>query len=923
MNADFEGNAATAGTNAFGGALYNSGTIGVPQPAGEANYIKLVITDDSGNVTNTLYLSYLGDEPFADAPMSLDEVTSGEYNFTQNEANSIQMTESEFIEEFLISSRPQEGQTELETALNDAAKEGFTQVNPEDYNAPEPTQGYIMGNFIGNHVEGDHADGGAIYNIGTITEIIGDFISNYGHSTGTGFPHTISSIAGGQSSGSEAKNNDAKCGGAIYNAGIDATIGNITGNFTDNRYLADHVQAFGGGIFNISGATIGNIDGDFTENYTIGQNNIAAGGAIYNAGYAYDNGTTGQEGGRKNADSDVKYGASTIGDLTGDFKGNYAKGTAAMGGAIYNAGGGIISLDGLSSGNNAEKDGSADNQVTLLPEIGNITGNFTGNYAESLGLPENTGNNDPDNDDDDDNDTITLAPVAMGGAIYNENAKIGDIKGDFKENYAVSSESDAMGGAIANVFNGKLNSIEPEPGNGGEKDKDLKPLFGDETINSNIIFGKIGTIEGSFEDNHANAGKVGVALGGAIANNSYIEKIQNSQFKNNYVLAANGEAYGGAIANKANIGLDMPLNQARFEVIYIMDDNENTIATLYKASSYDSETGKYVSLSEDDITSGQYNFPDDVLFSAITLENFTNSVLNNETNDDDNPQFAVVTPPGTDLSKNAAKGGDEKATRDNQSQEKQTGGELSPDKETDNGTATKPTQEERLAAAIEAAAERGVYYSTVNPADYSAELVTTGADSIINSSFTNNYVKATGGNGYGGAIYTTKDLMLTSKDEYEFLFDGNYVEDKNGTRPEAVYVDAGASAKFVEGAEVIDAKIYMTGEGGIGWYSSEDAYIDHIESASEEPPTLTVNAINNGRFTINDQIVGSKEASDAQGTITYSENPYIYKYRELGHGVYDEQLDQKVWAFVTAIQDNETGEWYETQFQEWSVVTGT
>lgn len=89
----------------------------------------------------------------------------------------------------------------------------------------------------------------------------------------------------------------------------------------------------------------------------------------------------------------------TIGNITGDFIGNYTLGSySVQGGAIYNSG-----------------------------TIGDITGDFIGNYDTSRGS-------------------------AYGGAIYNENATIGDIIGDFIGNYASSSNySDYVyGGAIYN-----------------------------------------------------------------------------------------------------------------------------------------------------------------------------------------------------------------------------------------------------------------------------------------------------------------------------------------------------------------------------------------------------------------------------------------------------------------------------------------
>ena len=208
-------------------------------------------------------------------------------------------------------------------------------------------------------------------------------------------------------------------------------------------------RAYGGAIYNEEG-TIGNITGDFIGNYASG-NEIAYGGAIYN-----------EEG--------------TIGNITGDFIGNYASGNDDVyGGAIANGG-----------------------------TIGNITGDFIGNYA--------SGNE-----------------IAYGGAIYNEGGTIGNITGDFIGNYA--SGNSAAGGAIFN-------------------------------------FGEIGDITGNFIGNYASG--TDIATGGAIYNVGIIDtvnqdtreitygEIKNSSFIGNYAESTNGTAIGGAIwsANHLNITAD-------------------------------------------------------------------------------------------------------------------------------------------------------------------------------------------------------------------------------------------------------------------------------------------------------------------------------------------------------------------------------
>ena len=227
-------------------------------------------------------------------------------------------------------------------------------------------------------------------------------------------------------------------------------------DFVGLKHEPSYGSSFGGAIYNSSG-TIGDITGNFIGNYAKSENREARGGAISNAG--------------------------TIGNITGDFIGNYAQSDyEAHGGAIYN-------------------------QET----IGNITGDFIGNYAQAN-------------------------EQAAGGAIYNEGI-IGDITGDFIGNYA--SGNSAAGGAIAN---------------GG---------------------GTIGDITGDFIGNYAKS-ENGFAWGGAIMNQGIIGtinqdtgeitygEIKNSSFIGNYAESTNGTAIGGAISSMYHLNITADNGQSVF-----------------------------------------------------------------------------------------------------------------------------------------------------------------------------------------------------------------------------------------------------------------------------------------------------------------------------------------------------------------------
>ena len=191
--------------------------------------------------------------------------------------------------------------------------------------------------FVGLKYEpsSGYAEGGAIYNRGTIGDITGDFIGNY----------------------AKSENREAG-GGAIVNGG---TIGNITGDFIGNYAKSENGYAYGGAIYNAQ--TIGDIIGDFIGNYAKGE--VAYSGVIYNVG--------------------------TIGDITGDFIGNYAQGEdGVIGGAIYNEYGTIGDIIGDFVGNYAQGEdgvigGAIFNAGTIgkLDDDGNLIGGIYGSFINN------------------------------------------------------------------------------------------------------------------------------------------------------------------------------------------------------------------------------------------------------------------------------------------------------------------------------------------------------------------------------------------------------------------------------------------------------------------------------------------------------------------------------------------------------------
>ncbi|MDR1826410.1 MAG: hypothetical protein LBQ49_01830 [Rickettsiales bacterium] len=309
-------------------------------------------------------------------------------------------------------------------------------------------------------------------------------------------------------------------GGAIYN-NTGGAIGSITGNFLEN-YVTGDFFTFGGALHNRG--VIGDMEGDFIGNYALSNNSFSAGGAIYNIG--------------------------TIGGVTGVFIGNRTQslgGGNAHGGAIYNyAPGSVIGdiIEGAFEYNGAVSadNGASGGAIYNRGQIGDMTGNFlannfVGNYAKTLG-----------------------GGAASGGAIYNDGAgaALGIIGSRFIDNYAESGTGSASGGAIYNS-NGTIGGITGDNFAGNYvKSLGGGAASGGAIFNSGGTIGDIAAISGPvvFFDNYA-ASDAGNAAGGAIYNyapGSVIGDIKGIFTDNSAQSLGNGSGRGGAIYNSGTIG---------------------------------------------------------------------------------------------------------------------------------------------------------------------------------------------------------------------------------------------------------------------------------------------------------------------------------------------------------------------------------
>ena len=426
----------------------------------------------------------------------------------------------------------------------------------------------LQGIFINNGTEGNKDDsdyigatGGAIYNyngeIGSIKNSL--FANNYAYNkSGAG----------------------AAWGGAIYNRGATAAIGDIEADFSGN-YAKSNGDTSGGAILNAQ-AKIGFIKGNFDNNRAVSLNSYSNGGAIYNA-------------------------SASIKGISGNFVNNYAEGNrddsryiGAMGGAIFNNGE-IGSIKGGSfvnnyaynkSGASAAWGGAIYNRGATAA-IGDIEADFGGNYAKSNGDTSggailNYGTSSAQakigfiKGNFDNNRAVSLNSYSNGGAIYNVSASIKGISGNFVNNYDEGNQDDtryigAMGGAIFN--NGEINSIK----GGSFVNNYAYNKSGASAAQGGAVYNfgtaaVIGDIEADFIGNYAKSSEGG-ARGGAISNRATMGKIINSSFINNYVSGT--KAQGGAIYASSDINIVADKGESLFSGNYAETNGVKTSNAIY------------------------------------------------------------------------------------------------------------------------------------------------------------------------------------------------------------------------------------------------------------------------------------------------------------------------------------------------------
>lgn len=407
--------------------------------------------------------------------------------------------------------------------------------------------GEINANFSGNFVESTNSSsyGGAISNMGKISSVSGVFNNNYTKSIN--YAGQVGSF-----------------GGAIYNEG---NIGDIKANFDGNFADSEKSGAYGGAICNKNRATIGNIWGDFSNNriistkpYNPNYRIVSASGAAINnfpdseIGNISGNFTNNSASAVGTAYGGVIASYGKIGDIKGVFNGNkvISSSDQAAGGAIANGNSGEMGNISATFMNNYIKGGKWTGGSAIYNyhgKIGNVAGDFIQNAAESSagingGVISNQG---------------TMA-VIKGNFSNNSSLAASWLNGSVISNTSNSAIIEQISGVIANnyskagtynygtmLFNkGKINELNASFLN----NTGVAETYSAGTV-VNYINGNIGSIKGDFIGNK-NCGVSDYAAAAGVLNRATIGEIKGN-FVNNSTLAKTF-AQGGALLNQGTIG---------------------------------------------------------------------------------------------------------------------------------------------------------------------------------------------------------------------------------------------------------------------------------------------------------------------------------------------------------------------------------
>ena len=601
-----------------------------------------------------------------------------------------------------------------------------------------------------------------------------------------------------------------------------------------NKVIFENISStnYGGAIYNTLDKSDVNIVADFINNSSRDYYR-GSGGAIYNSG--------------------------SIGNITGDFIGNVAK----SGGAIYNSGS-IGNITGDFIGNVAKSGGSA---IYNTGTIGNVTGDFIRNTGarafENSSSVSNIYGSFINNEFGGLYNQGTISSIQGNfiqnqteyrGGGFNNSGSIKLVQGDFINNYAR-----IFGGGLYNASNGKIDRIK---GNFIGNYIDNYPYGSGAAIqNGAHTAGYIGIVEGDFIGNHVDVKKenrpdqneaVYYAQGGAIFNEtrSNIDKIKGNFIDNR--VTSNGYADGGAIHN--SLGSTIGEIEGSFIRNYV---------DVYDDSEYYSQGGAIQNLAQGKIGKITGDF----------IANYSKG--------------AIASSGGAIFNSKSAEIGYIKGNFVNNSAEAIEQGNYSQGGAIYNSSSA-------ILRTIEGNFQ-GNYVCGTNTSgggaiynnDAVIEKVTGdfknnyasgksyvaggaiynyyGKANELNGSFINNYAKSESGSAKGGAIFSLGTTTLVADAGKTNIIAGNYVEDRNGKRDEAVYVSTGEA--FVANKNEL-VKVDGSGFGFYNKYSDYNPEKDKLPAVVDS--AFSIVAKNKGTWVINDKINGDANA----GVIDYKITNY-------------------------------------------------
>ena len=394
-----------------------------------------------------------------------------------------------------------------------------------------------------------------------------------------------------------------------------------------------------------------------------------------------------------------------------------------------------------------------------------------------------------------------------GGAIYNTGTT-GKIAGNFIGNQVYSSSSNAQGGAIYNT----------------------------DSINDGIA--NISNITGAFIGNYAKS-ETGTAFGGAIynyagANRQYAE-IDNitGNFIGNYVISSNSVASGGAIYNYAGTK-DETANISNITGNFIGNYAKSTKSNAWGGAIYNSGTiGK---ITRDFI--GNYA-------KSINVSTYGGAICNYGSAKGLTVEISSIT-------------GDFIGNHIEASKDAQGGAIYNRKLYSESIAITRSITGDFIgnyAKSETGTAYGGAIYNNATIGSVDTEGNINGG--LINTSFIGNYTKSETGTAQGGAIWTNTDLNIIAQDGFTSVISGNYVEDADGKRQEAIRVAYNGLASYV-------------GDYTRSGTSNNYKYSVYKNSS---PTTLSLLSNTNSKIIIDDQIVGTS----AKYNSAYYYQPSIYQ----------------------------------------------